>query len=80
MLLCSKPVTKCALHLFRLLFCSVAGIYEGREDEVGEGTELWHAYHTSTATQHLVFDNRCKSVDIVFLTRTTGLAMGLLDS
>ena len=36
---------------FGLLFCSVAGVYEGPE-EVGESTELWPAYHTSTATQN----------------------------
>lgn len=38
---------------FGLLLCSVAGMYEGPEEEVGEGTELlWYAYHTSTATQN----------------------------
>ena len=29
----------------RLLFCSVAGMHKGAEDEVGTGSELWYKSH-----------------------------------
>jgi len=29
----------------RLLFCSVARMYERPEEATGEGTELWYAHH-----------------------------------
>ena len=35
---------------FGLLFDSMAGVYEGFENEVGKDTELWYAYYTLATT------------------------------